>query len=702
MAAGGNRALSFTFTTDDKQAIASLKRIEKGFKGLDVQVDRARATSNRFGNVLTGLAVGAGLRYAVTEFEDSEKALRSTEAVIKSTGNAAQVSAKQQDELVTSLSRMAGVDDEVVTGGANMLRTFTSIKGAKFGEALAASLDLAAFKGQDLASTAETVGKALNDPLKGLTKLTRQGVVFSEQQKQQVRDMVAVGDTAGAQGVILAELEKEYGGQAEAMATSSGRMKVAAGEAAESVGAVLAPALEVAANAATTAATAFTGLPAPVRTAALSLGALAYLGPKVKSGLMAAAESAGGLSSAIGGAGGAAALAEVAVLPLGVAVAGFAAKAQEASSNAAALATTTDLIGAAAESTGKSIEDAFRENYLVDLATAAPQVVSDLKGAGSSLSEFADAASGSDKDFQKYLDSLDATGPKSEAFKGYLRTVHDALGEAERGARTGKAAQDELNGSTDEAAAADKNWLGVTKDQTAALWDRAEAAKEANDETQRAIDLAGDLASAELSVASAHDAVQDAQMALGQARTDGDAEAQQRAEDDLTEAMLREVDAAEALARKTAEAEHKHYDAGDAAAVQRKKLVELRDQTGFTNGTLDGLLWRLADASRERRIAIDTSEANAAAESLLRKLERISGLVGSLGAVQANGQPVRPGAINAERQAGGDRSLPRTAGGDAAVTVNVQNMTVGGTRRDLESAAARASRAAGHKVLVGG
>lgn len=61
-----------------------------------------------------------------------------------------------------------------------------------------------------------TIGKALNDPVKGLTALGRAGIQFTAQQKEQIKQMVAVGDAAGAQSIMLAELEKQFGGAAKA------------------------------------------------------------------------------------------------------------------------------------------------------------------------------------------------------------------------------------------------------------------------------------------------------------------------------------------------------------------------------------------------------------------------------------------------------------------------------------------------------
>jgi phage-related protein len=60
------------------------------------------------------------------------------------------------------------------------------------------------------------LGKALNDPTTGLSALTRVGVTFSDQEKEQIKTMMAHNDVAGAQKVMLKELSSEFGGSAEA------------------------------------------------------------------------------------------------------------------------------------------------------------------------------------------------------------------------------------------------------------------------------------------------------------------------------------------------------------------------------------------------------------------------------------------------------------------------------------------------------
>ena len=79
--------------------------------------------------------------------------------------------------------------------------------------------------GMDLKSACQTVGKALDDPVKGLGSLSRQGFQFSEAEKKMLEDMVAVGDIAKAQDVILKELNTTYGGAAKAGAKATTQLK---------------------------------------------------------------------------------------------------------------------------------------------------------------------------------------------------------------------------------------------------------------------------------------------------------------------------------------------------------------------------------------------------------------------------------------------------------------------------------------------
>jgi murein DD-endopeptidase MepM/ murein hydrolase activator NlpD len=224
-----------------KQSSLSGRLSSNGFSRMSVAARGATAG-------VAGLAAGA--TYLIKQYEESAKVGRQTAAVIKSTGGAANVSAKQVQSLATAISNKTGIDDEAIASGENLLLTFTNIsneagKGNKiFSEATRVITDMSVALGQDMKSSAIQVGKALNDPIKGLTALQRVGVSFTSAQKEQIKTLVDTGHGMQAQKRILRELNREFGGSAAAAATPFAKLKVTLGNLAETIGGYLAPRVE--------------------------------------------------------------------------------------------------------------------------------------------------------------------------------------------------------------------------------------------------------------------------------------------------------------------------------------------------------------------------------------------------------------------------------------------------------------------------
>jgi hypothetical protein len=164
------------------------------------------------GTITSGLLVHEILQ-ATTE---SEKAANQVQAVIRATGQAAGWSADQVLDLAASLQKTTTYEDEAIANASKLLLTFRNIKGTAFEEATKAVLDMAQVMGTDLSSSAIQVGKALNNPILGMAAMSRVGVQFDDSQKALIKSMVKAGNLAGAQGVILRELQHEFGGAAVA------------------------------------------------------------------------------------------------------------------------------------------------------------------------------------------------------------------------------------------------------------------------------------------------------------------------------------------------------------------------------------------------------------------------------------------------------------------------------------------------------
>ncbi len=147
-----------------------------------------------------------------------------TVQVLKSTKDVSGMTASSLNDLADALSQTTDFSHDTVQGGENLLLTFTNIGKGVFPQATNAILDVSQAMGQDLKSSAIQVGKALGDPLTGMTALQRIGVTFSSSEKEQIKTMMAHHDVIGAQKVILKELSTEFGGSATAAGKTFGGM----------------------------------------------------------------------------------------------------------------------------------------------------------------------------------------------------------------------------------------------------------------------------------------------------------------------------------------------------------------------------------------------------------------------------------------------------------------------------------------------
>jgi len=167
---------------------------------------------------------GAVIKSGFDEAKDAAAGTAQLAAGIASTGNAAHLSVDGLNSLASEIQNYSGQTDDSIVKSEQLLQTFTNIKNNGpdkiFDMATKASADMAAKFGGDASSQAVVLGKALNDPVKGISALTRVGVTFTAEQKKTIEAMVKTGDVAGAQRVILKELGTEFGGAAKAAGQS--------------------------------------------------------------------------------------------------------------------------------------------------------------------------------------------------------------------------------------------------------------------------------------------------------------------------------------------------------------------------------------------------------------------------------------------------------------------------------------------------
>lgn len=142
------------------------------------------------------------------------------------------------------------VDADVIKATQAKLLTFKELAltadsaGGAFDRATQAAVDLAAAGFGQAESNAVQLGKALNDPIKGITALTRSGITFTAAEKEKIKTLTESGQVLEAQNMILEAIETQVGGTAEATASASERIKLAFNAVKDGVGEALLPAFE--------------------------------------------------------------------------------------------------------------------------------------------------------------------------------------------------------------------------------------------------------------------------------------------------------------------------------------------------------------------------------------------------------------------------------------------------------------------------
>jgi hypothetical protein len=221
--------VNILLAVDSRQVKAGRKELDKfGGQGQDTE-RKITKSSEKMSSAFKGLAgivaalgIAKAFKSIISATIEQEAALAQLDAAVKSTGGAAGLTSKELQKMASEMQGLTTFGDETVMAMQAVLLTFTKIGGETFPRASMAIADMAVRMGTDLKSAAIQVGKALNDPVLGITSLTRSGVQFSDKQKDVIKQLAETGRVAEAQALILEELETQFGGSAAAAKNTFG------------------------------------------------------------------------------------------------------------------------------------------------------------------------------------------------------------------------------------------------------------------------------------------------------------------------------------------------------------------------------------------------------------------------------------------------------------------------------------------------
>jgi hypothetical protein len=234
------RTLKLNLLADVSNFNKELEGVQGKLKGFQNSLKKAGQVSTI---ALGGLAA-AGFT-AVKAAEEVAVANARLDNILTSMGYAD--ATKRVTEYAQALEVTTAVDAEVIKLTQAKLATFANLAatvdtaGGAFDRATVAALDMAAAGFGTAEGNAVQLGKALEDPIKGINALTKSGITFTEEEKKKIEALVASGDILSAQNMILGAIEKQVGGTAEATATGSAKMALALGNVSEAIGAALLP-----------------------------------------------------------------------------------------------------------------------------------------------------------------------------------------------------------------------------------------------------------------------------------------------------------------------------------------------------------------------------------------------------------------------------------------------------------------------------
>ena len=232
---------------------------DRGIRDAKTGLDRLGGFAKGAGLVLAGafagLAAGAGAFAAssVRAADESFRIGKGLENAIKNAGIFGSTdteigkATKALQDHSTALQQLTGIDDEVLDG---MKRTFLAVPdlaalGTDGLNRLAeVAADVAAGTGRDIEGIGNAFIKIAGDEESALSKLSRMGIVFTDEQKNTYQALLDSNDQVGAQAYLIDQLASTYDGAAESMASPLGRIQGLFENLQETVGTALMPALE--------------------------------------------------------------------------------------------------------------------------------------------------------------------------------------------------------------------------------------------------------------------------------------------------------------------------------------------------------------------------------------------------------------------------------------------------------------------------
>lgn len=215
-----------TFKDFGKNASAAIAAVDGPLGGIASRVTSITTLFTAGTAAVTTFAIGisgitAALVSGTRTLDEYNVNLARTEALLNATGQAVGFTAEQLNEQAAALALNTLTSTQEVQKAQAQLLTFNRVAGEVFENAIVLSQDLAESGFGSITSNAVQLGKALQDPIRGISALTRVGVSFNDTQRETIRLAQEAGDIFAAQQVIIEALQGQVGGAGASVAQDS-------------------------------------------------------------------------------------------------------------------------------------------------------------------------------------------------------------------------------------------------------------------------------------------------------------------------------------------------------------------------------------------------------------------------------------------------------------------------------------------------
>jgi hypothetical protein len=251
-------AITTKLTLNTANFVSGIDRSKKSASGLKSTMS---SLGSGIGSAFSGVAKGVGamglaatgaaaaiggvVYKLISIGEQGLQAENRIKNVVKTMGLFGDQSNEVADRLikVADATELAtGVDGDLIMAAQAKLATFKELAktagttGGAFDRATQASIDMAAVFGGDASTYAVQLGKALEDPEKGLAALKRTGALTSSQIKEISAEFAQTGNRARTFDQVLKAIETQVSGAASATASGMAKIKVSIGQMLEEIG----------------------------------------------------------------------------------------------------------------------------------------------------------------------------------------------------------------------------------------------------------------------------------------------------------------------------------------------------------------------------------------------------------------------------------------------------------------------------------